>query len=65
MRFENFVLVPMRNNSSPTVCAERNAEFWGLFGIDKDENAYAIGDFSKKSDAEFIRDAIQASPQPV
>jgi len=55
----------MRNNNSPTVCAERNAEFWGLFGIDKDENAYAIGDFSKKSDAEFIRDAIQASPQPV
>jgi hypothetical protein len=41
--------------------APGKADFWGLFGVDTEGNAYAIGDFSEKSDAEFIRDAIQAS----
>jgi hypothetical protein len=42
-------------------CRPSQADFWGLFGVDENENRYAIGDFSEKSDAEFIRDAIHAS----
>lgn len=37
------------------------ADFWGLYGIDSEGNAYAIGDFSTKEDAEFIRNAISVS----
>ena len=62
MQFISYEIVPLRNSGeSAEQCEERNADFWGLFGIDKDENAYAIGDFSSKSDAEFIKGAINAS----
>jgi len=60
--FESYVIRPMRDlGESCEECKPRHADFWGLFGIDSDDNAYAIGDFSDKSDAEFIRDAIHAS----
>jgi hypothetical protein len=42
-------------------CSAQHADFWGLYGIDSNDDAYAIGDFSTKRDAEFIRDAIIAS----
>ena len=42
-------------------CKPKHADFWGLYGVDNIGNRYAIGDFSTKSDAEFIRDAIHAS----
>lgn len=61
MKFDKYEVVPLRDHTQPVQCEERNAQFWGLYGIDKDD-AYAIGDFSSKADAEFIRDAIQASP---
>jgi len=32
-----------------------------LYGVDEAEDAFAVGDFSSKLDAEFIRDAINAS----
>ena len=61
MKFSTYEIVPMRGTPDPVQCEERNAEFWGLFGIDERDDAYAIGDFSKKQDAEFIRDALLAS----
>ena len=62
MQFISYEIVPLRDSGETAEqCEERNADFWGLFGIDKDKDAYAIGDFSSKSDAEFIRDAINAS----
>ncbi len=62
MQFISYEIVPLRDSGETAEqCEERNADFWGLFGIDKDENAFAIGDFSSKSDALVIRDAINAS----
>jgi len=62
VQFVSYVIVPLRNQTQPVECAERNATFWGLYGIDFCEDAYAIGDFTEKTDAEFIRDALIASP---
>jgi len=42
-------------------CEPEHADFWGLYGIDKQGNAFAVGDFSTKHDAEFIKDAVIAS----
>jgi hypothetical protein len=42
-------------------CKPEQADFWGLYGIDAEENAFAIGDFSTKHDAEFIKGALIAS----
>lgn len=61
MKFETYDVVPLRGHDNPETCEELDADFWGLYGIDKDGNAFAVGDFSSKSDAEFIRDAIYAS----
>lgn len=61
MKFERYEVVPLRDHAHPTQCAERNAQFWGLFGIDKMNDAYAIGDFSSRTDAEFIKGALEAS----
>ena len=61
MRFERYQVVPLKDHSLPVQCEERNASFWGLYGIDILGDAYAIGDFSSKPDAEFIRDALIAS----
>lgn len=61
MNFLKYKIVPMSGTSDPKQCEERNAEFWGLYGIDANDYAYAIGDFSVKSDAQFIKDAIEAS----
>ena len=62
MKFEDYKVVPLKDHANPVECAERNAQFWGLYGVDDKGDAYAVGDFSSKTDAEFIRDAIQASP---
>ena len=62
MTFESYRILPMQDLGEH--CEEttaHRADFWGLYGIDNDGNAYAIGDFSTKNDAEFIRDAIHAS----
>lgn len=62
MKFQKYEVVPLRDHTNPVECKERNAQFWGLYGIDEKEDAYAVGDFSDRASAEFIRDAIQASP---
>lgn len=62
MRFEKYDVVPLKDHANPVQCEERNAQFWGLYGVDAAGDSYAIGDFSDKTNAEFIRDAIQASP---
>jgi len=62
VKFDKYKVVPLRDHSNPVQCKERNAQFWGLFGIDEKDDAYAVGDFSSRSDAEFIKDAIEASP---
>jgi hypothetical protein len=61
VKFEKYEVVPLRDHTNPVQTEERNAQFWGLYGIDEANDAYAVGDFSSKTDAEFIRDAIQAS----
>lgn len=62
MKFEKYKVVPLKDPANPVECAVRNVQFWGLYGIDEHNDAFAIGDFSSKADAEFIRDAIEASP---
>jgi hypothetical protein len=60
--FESYVVRPMRDlGETCEECSAQHADFWGLYGIDSNDDAYAIGDFSTKRDAEFIRDAIIAS----
>jgi len=62
VRFEEYVIVPLQDlGGHVEECEERHADFWGLYGIDRNDDAYAVGDFCKKSDAKLIRDAIQAS----
>jgi hypothetical protein len=62
VKFEKYEVIPLKDHANPVQCETRNAQFWGLYGIDKNDDAYAVGDFSSKTDAEFIKDAIQASP---
>lgn len=62
MTFESYEILPMQDLGEH--CEEtkaHRADFWGLYGIDSEGNAYAIGDFSTKEDAEFIRNAISVS----
>jgi len=61
VKFVKYVIVPFRDHNNPVQCEERNAQLWGLYGVDEAEDAFAVGDFSSKLDAEFIRDAINAS----
>jgi len=61
VKFQKYEVVPLRDHTNPVQCEERNAQFWGLFGIDAKDDAYAVGDFSSRADAEFIKDAIIAS----
>jgi len=59
MNFREYVIAPLRNfGEHCKQCEPHQAEFWGLYGIDEDNNAYAIGDFANESDAEFIRGAL-------
>ena len=60
MEFTRYGIVPLKNlGEHCEQCDDRHAEFWGLFGFDNQDNAYAIGDFNNKSDAEFIKAAIE------
>ena len=62
MKFDSFEVVALKDfDEHVEQCEEREADLWGLYGIDAQGDAYAIGDFSTKSDAEFIRDALKAS----
>jgi hypothetical protein len=61
VKFEKYEVVPLRDYDNPVQCEERNAQFWGLYGVNKDDDAFAIGDFSSKAGAEFIKGAINAS----
>ena len=61
MGFVSYEIVPLRDLGEHCEQVEpRHAEFWGLYGIDADGNAYAIGDFKNHSDAEFIKAGIEA-----
>lgn len=61
MQFKTYEVVPLRDfGEHCKQCEPHQAEFWGLYGIDEDDNAYAVGDFANKSDAEFIKDAIMS-----
>lgn len=60
--FKSYEVVPLRGlGEHCKQCKPADADFWGLYGIDENEDAFAIGDFSTKSDAEFIKDALIAS----
>jgi hypothetical protein len=60
--FRSYVVRPMRDlGEHCEECPAHEADFWGLYGIDANDDAYAVGDFSTKIDAEFIKDAIEAS----
>ncbi len=59
MQFKTYEVHPLRDlGEHCEQCEPHLAEFWGLFGIDEYDNAYAIGDFKSKADAEFIKAAI-------
>jgi hypothetical protein len=60
--FKSYEVVPMHElGEHCEECKPERADFWGLYGIDEQGNAFAIGDFSTKYDAEFIKDALIAS----
>lgn len=62
MKFQKYEVVPLQDHGETVVqCEERNADLWGLYGIDEHDDAYAVGDFRSKSDAEFIKGALEAS----
>ena len=62
MEFNSYEIVPLQDlGEHVEQCEERQADLWGLYGIDPKGDAYAIGDFSTRSDAQFIRDALIAS----
>ena len=62
MKFNSYEIVPLLDlGEHVEQCEERHAHLWGLYGIDPLGDAYAIGDFSTKNDAQFIRDALIAS----
>ncbi len=62
MKFNSYEVVPLQDlGEHVEQCEERHADVWGLYGIDSHGDAYAIGDFSTKSDAQFIKDALDAS----
>ncbi len=60
MTFQSYKILPMQDLGEhceeTTAC---RADFWGLYGIAENGDAYAIGDFSTRNDAEFIKGAIQ------
>lgn len=59
MKFISYEIVPLRElGEHCEQCEPRHAEYWGLYGIDELGDAYSIGDFSYKSDAELIKAAI-------
>jgi hypothetical protein len=61
VKFTSYAVVPLRDlGEHCESCKPHEAEFWGLFG-ETDTEVYAIGDFANKSDAEFIKDALEAS----
>lgn len=61
MKFDSYEVVPLQDlGEHVEQCEERHADLWGLYGVSKGD-AYAIGDFSTKSDAQFIKDALEAS----
>jgi hypothetical protein len=39
-------------------CEEHEADFYGLYGVDDQGDAYAIGDFQTREDAELIKSGI-------
>ena len=60
MKFKQYDIVPMRMEGDLAhQTTPRRAQFWGLYGIDDGDNAYAIGDFNKRADAQFIRDVLE------
>ena len=61
MKFGKYEVVPLKDHTNPAACHEREAEFWGLYGIDENDFAWAIGDFNSKKDAEIIKDALMKS----
>jgi len=62
VRFNHYEIVALRDlGEHAEECKEKDADFWGLYGITDNNNAYAIGDFSSREDAEFIKDAIKPS----
>lgn len=61
MQFRTYEVVPLRDlGEHCEQCEPHQAEFWGLYGIDERDDAYAIGDFKSKADAEFIKSAIMS-----
>jgi hypothetical protein len=55
--FIEYRVVPLTGSTAtePEACDERYADFWGLYGLDDDGWLYAIGDFSSKEEAEYIK----------
>ena len=63
MQFQSYFVTAMQDLGKHSVeCEPKDADFWGLYGVGLDcGHAYAIGDFSTKTEAMFIKDAIEAS----
>ena len=62
MQFKSYFVTAMKDYGEHCEqCLPKDADFWGLYGVGDDEHAYAVGDFSTKGEAEFIKGALEAS----
>ena len=56
MQFVDYHVVALKDlGEHVEECEEYEADFYGLYGVDDQGDAYAIGDFQTREDAELIK----------
>lgn len=59
MQFVDYHVVALKDlGEHCEECEEHEADFYGLYGVDDQGDAYAIGDFCSREDAELIKSGI-------
>lgn len=59
MQFVDYHVVALKDlGEHCEECEEHEADFYGLYGVDDQGDAYAIGDFQTREDAELIKSGI-------
>lgn len=59
MQFVDYHVVALKDlGEHCEECEEYEADFYGLYGVDDQGDAYAIGDFQTREDAELIKSGI-------
>lgn len=59
MQFVDYHVVALKDlGEHCEECEEHEADFYGLYGVNDQGDAYAIGDFQTREDAELIKSGI-------